>query len=168
MNLKKYIKPALIMGLIYGLGDILFSFIFSTELTPLGILFKILGGFIFGFLMAWWFKRYSDLQLKKIEVKVPEEETILKVGGANYHYKNKVAMGKLVLTDRHLIFESPKNYNSNLPCSFSYEQIKNLRPAKSMYVIENSFEFESEKLEPHKFVVENPKEWIEEINSQNN
>lgn len=64
------------------------------------------GGLAAGFLFAWIMQYTAGRLVQKALVNTLPDEAIIKEGGANYLKGKDAVGGKLVLTDRRLIFKS--------------------------------------------------------------
>jgi hypothetical protein len=107
-------------------------------------------------------KNYS----KKIIVETADNESIIKEGGAN-HFKGKEGVGgKLVLTDRRLIFKSHKFNIQNHQDNFDLRQVEKLQATKTLKFLENGLTLELMNNDRHKFIVDEPTDWIEKIMKQ--
>ena len=135
---------------------------FTIELFLWTAMGGLIAGFIFSFIMD-----YSATQLyKKNIVNLDEDERIIKEGGANY-FKGKAGVGgKLVLTEKRLIFNAHKSNVQNPQDSIDLIQISSAKATKTLNLFANGLTIEFVNNEKHKFVVDEPNEWVSALEKQ--
>lgn len=162
---KKTLLTALAFGLPWAVIMIIYFSVtkgFSIELVLLILIVGLLIGLIFAGALQFMTKRL----LKKITVKIFDNEQIIREGGAN-HFKGMEGVGgKLVLTNKRLIFKSHKLNVQNHQDNFELEKIERLQTNKTLGFIANGLIVELANQEKHKFVVDAPQAWIEIISNQ--
>lgn len=162
---KKTLRTALVFGLPWAVILIVYFFITKGFLPELAILILVLG-LLIGFIFAWALQFMTKGLLKKITVKISDNERIIREGGAN-HFKGMEGVGgKLVLTNKRLIFKSHKLNVQNHQDNFELEKIERLRTNKTLGFIANGLIVELANQERHRFVVDAPQDWIEIILKQ--
>jgi hypothetical protein len=163
---KKFWITTLIFGLPWSILMIVYYSISRGGFTPGLVISGLMGGLIFGILFAWSMQYATERLFKKIVVETSEGEIVVKEGGAN-HFRGKEGVGgKLVLTDRRLIFKSHKFNVQNHKTDFDLKDVEKLQATKTLNILENGLTIELANREKHKFVVDEPKEWIEKIMDQ--
>lgn len=126
----------------------------------------VIGGLFAGSVFAVAMQYSAKRLLKSIRIETTDNETILKEGGAN-HFKGKEGVGgKLVLTDRRLIFKSHKFNIQNHQESFDLAQVQKIQVTKTFGILENGLALELVNKETHKFIVDDPADWMEKISKK--
>lgn len=126
----------------------------------------MIGGLVAGLLFAWAMQYAAKRLCKKVTVKTADNENVIKEGGAN-HFKGKEAVGgKLVLTGKRLIFKSHKFNIQNHQDNFDLRQVEKLKATKTFKFLENGLTVELTNNDRHKFIVDEPADWIEKILNQ--
>lgn len=119
----------------------------------------LVAGLLFGVLMQYSAKKLYT----KINIDIPDYECVIKEGGAN-HFKGKEGVGgKLVLTDKRLIFKSHKFNIQNHQEDFELNQITDLHTFKSLKFFEKGLLIDLAGGVSHKFIVDEPNDWINVI-----
>lgn len=126
----------------------------------------LIGGLIAGLLFATIMQYTAKKIFKKVIIETADSENIIKEGGAN-HFKGKEGVGgKLVLTDKRLIFKSHKFNIQNHQDNFDLRQVEKLQATKTLKFLENGLTLELVNNDRHKFIVDDPTDWIEQIMKQ--
>ncbi len=163
--MKKWSITILTLVLPFAILTIITSFWDTGTITISNIGFALLKGIIFALLFTYtteWFKRRT---LKKVMIQIESDEQLLLEGGAN-HFKGAEGVGgKLVLTNRRLIFKSHNLNIQNHQQSIDISQIKSIRE-KSNNIFSRFLILELLNKEIHKFVVDSPSDWHKLIQSQ--
>lgn len=163
---KKTWIIALTFGLPWTVLMIIYYSIIKGGLTLNILVSNLIGGLVAGLLVAWTMQYASKRLFKKITIETADNENIIKEGGAN-HFKGKEGVGgKLVLTDKRLIFKSHKFNIQNHQDNFDLEQIEKLQATKTLKFLENGLTLELANNDRHKFIVDEPTDWIEKIVNQ--
>jgi hypothetical protein len=122
----------------------------------------VIGGVLFALFMQYAAKRLYN----KTQVETTSNEIILKKAGAN-HFKGKEGVGgKLVLTNKRLIFKSHKFNVQNHQEYFDLAEIVSAQRTKNMKILNNGLLLALNNKEKHKFVVDEPSEWVSIIEDQ--
>jgi hypothetical protein len=163
---KKTWKIALAFGLPWTVFMLVYYSIINDGLTTgliiICLIFGLIGGVLFALFMQYAAKRLY----KKTQVETASDEIILKEAGAN-HFKGKEGVGgKLVLTNKRLIFKSHKFNVQNHQENFDLTEIVSAQQAKIMKALNNGLLLELNNNEKHKFVVDAPSEWVSTIEHQ--
>lgn len=136
---------------------------FSWQITIAAIITGLLFGFSF-VLIQPYIKKYADTHLLgKIKIIVPENEHVVLEGGANHFVKSEAVGGKLLLTDKRIIFKSHKFNFQNHEQSFLLYDLKDVRKEEKYKL---GFSFELRNNEIHKFNVDAPQEWIDTLRNK--
>lgn len=163
---KKTWLVAFIFGLPWAILMIIYFSIIKGGVTPEIIISTLIGGVVVGLLFAWVMQYTAKRLFKKVTIETGDNETIIKEGGAN-HFKGKEGFGgKLVLTDKRLIFKSHRFNIQNHQDDFELGHIERLHINKKFNFLENGLTLELTNNESHKFIVDEPKEWVEVIMNQ--
>jgi hypothetical protein len=163
---KKFWITAVMFGLPWTIFMIVYNSIIMSGPTTRIIVTTIIGGLVAGLLFALIMQYAAKMLFKKIIVETADNENIIKEGGAN-HFKGKEGVGgKLVLTDKRLIFKSHKFNIQNHQENFDLGQITKLQTTKTFGILENGLTLELNTNDRHKFIVDEPTDWIEKILNQ--
>lgn len=161
--MRKLLIIALAFGLPFGLIMGIFNSAINWELNSRTIFIGIIGGLVFGLVFAIVMKFMANHLFKSISIELVEGEKLIKEGGAT-HLKGKEGVGgKLLLTDKRLVFKSHNLNIQNHEQVFDYNDIKSLGEAKSLFVLKNRLVLELLNQELHKFIVDEPELWVKEI-----
>lgn len=124
---KKFWATALTFGLPWTIFMIIFNLIIKDGPMHITIISILIGGLIAGLLFATIMQYTAKKIFKKVIIETADSENIIKEGGAN-HFKGKEGVGgKLVLTDKRLIFKSHKFNIQNHQDNFDLRQVENFR-----------------------------------------
>jgi hypothetical protein len=105
---RKFWITAMTFGLPWTISMIIYYSIVKGGLTVSIIISTSFAGLLTGLLFSSSMTYAAKRLVKKIIVDIADNEIIVKEGGAN-HFRGKEGVGgKLVLTDRRLIFKSHK------------------------------------------------------------
>lgn len=163
---KKFWIAALTFGLPWTIIMIVYNSIAKRGLTFGIIISTVVFGLIVGLLFAWTMQYTAKKLFKKVIVEIADNEKIIKEGGANHFKVNEGVGGKLVLTDKRLIFKS-HNFNiQNHQDNFELGQVDELESTKTLGFWENGLTLKLTNNDRHKFIVDQPVEWIEYILNQ--
>jgi hypothetical protein len=163
---KKFWTTALVFGIPWTVCMIIFTAIMEGSLNLNTILSSIVGGIIASVFFAWVMQYTAGRLLEKINIETDNDETIIKEGGAN-HFKGMEGVGgKLVLTDKRLLFKSHRYNNQNHQESFDLEQIESVVATKNLLFWKNGLQLKMRDHGVQKFVVEEPGRWRDAINEQ--
>lgn len=163
---KKFWATALTFGLPWTIFMIIFNLIIKDGPMHITIISILIGGLIAGLLFATIMQYTAKKIFKKVIIETADSENIIKEGGAN-HFKGKEGVGgKLVLTDKRLIFKSHKFNIQNHQDNFDLRQVEKLQATKTLKFLENGLTLELVNNDRHKFIVDDPTDWIEQIMKQ--
>lgn len=96
-----------------------------------------------------------------------ENERIKHKSLVNMHDNDLIVNGALYLTDERLVFVGyVPNERTRVSCEISLYHIKEVKPEKTFFVFKNIIRIINIRDEEYKFIVDNQKEWIEQINLQ--
>ncbi len=130
------------------------------------LLWTAVAGLIAGLIFSLIIDLAAKRLFKKITIEIPEGERVIKEAGAN-HFKGKESVGgKLVLTDKRLIFKSHKMNILNHQDSIELAQINNINATKILNLFNTGLTIDLLNNEKHKFVVDEPSEWVSSIELQ--
>jgi hypothetical protein len=163
---KKFWTTVLTFGLPWAVLMIIFKSIEEGELTLLIIVSNLIGGLFAGLLFAWIMPRAGKRLFKTIVIDTADDEVIIKEGAANHFKGIEGVGGKLVLTDKRLIFKSHKLNIQNHQENFALEEIQKLIATKTLGVLKNGLTVELTSNNGHRFIVDEPTDWIEKIVNQ--
>ena len=163
---KKFWIAALTFGLPLTIIMIIYNSIFRGGPTFSIIVSALIGGTIAGLLFAWIMQYTAKRLVKNIIIETADNETILKEGGDN-HVKGKEGVGgKIVLTNIRLIFKSHQLNIQNHQENFDLGQVEKLQATKTFGFWENGLMLELSHNAKHKFIVDEPTDWVEMIMNQ--
>jgi hypothetical protein len=125
-----------------------------------------IGGIFAGLIFALIINYAANRLYKKIIIDINIDEALIKEGGAN-HFKGKEGVGgKLVLTDKRLIFKSHNLNIQNHQDNFDLAQINEVQATKTLNLFNNGLLLELVDMGKHKFVVDEPNDWVIAIRDQ--
>jgi hypothetical protein len=115
-------------------------------------------GLIFVVATRWTVNR----ELSRIVIQVNDDEKVLKESFANHFEDTKGIRGKLVLTDRKLIFKSMIRNIHIEPVQevFELDQLEKVSKTKMLKLIPNGLTIRLHNNTTEKFVVEDADEWV--------
>jgi len=163
-------KQTWILALAYGIPTAITMIVFKAFeygavnmkfilLSVIIIIFSVLAGLAFAFFMKYLASKLG----KSITIDLDSNEKAVKEGGANQLIKFEGVGGKMVLTDRRLIFKSHKVNVQNHQEVFDLSQIKSLKESKTFNLLKNRLTVETSNGASHTFIVDSPGEWIQAI-----
>lgn len=158
------------MALYFGLPWIFIMLIFSSitnEVFTYRVVLKtVVAGIFFGVSFALIMEYLANRLYKKTVIKINDDERLIKEGGAN-HFKGKDGVGgKLALTDKRLIFKSHNSNVQNREQTIDFARIKTFRETKTLNFFKNGLTIELINHDIHKFIVDDPGDWVKEIEKQ--
>lgn len=157
---KKILKVALAFALPWTIIMTLINSISKGGFTISLLLSTAIGGIIAGFIFSFIIDYSAKRLYKNNIIHIDEDETIIKEGGANY-FKGKAGVGgKFVLTNKRLIFNSHKSNSQNQPDTYDLSRIVSAKATKTLNLFNNGLIIELTGNETHKFVVDEPAEWV--------
>lgn len=163
---RKFWITALTFGAPWTCVMIVFNLLVK-EAPALSIISStIIGGLVGGVVFAAIMQYTANKLYKKTIVATAENETIIKEGGANHVRGKEGVGGKLVLTDRRLIFKSHKFNIQNHEIDFDLTRVAKLQASKTFRILENVLNLDLNNNDRHKFIVDEPTHWIEKITNQ--
>jgi hypothetical protein len=125
----------------------------------------LISGLLFGLTFTIFVNFFKAKVLKNIIVELHPNEKVVMENGAN-HFKGVEGVGgKLVLTDKRLIFKSHPMNVQNHESSFDLTEIKNLSATKTLKVLKNGLKLDLANNESHRFIVDDPSAWVAAMNS---
>lgn len=155
--------------LTFGSGYALISIIYlalSGNFSAGTVTESVIGAIVFGLLFTLAMTFIVRKLDKTIQVGVGPDETVIKEGGANHFKKGEGVGGKLVLTDRRLIFKSHKYNIQNHEVSFDLGQLSEVRASEMLKFLHNGLTVKLINRGEEKFIVDEPQEWITSITKQ--
>jgi hypothetical protein len=166
MAYNKFWKTALTFGLPWTILMIIYNSVIEGRFTLTMIVSTLIGGLVAGVLFAWFTQYMSNNVLKKIMIETADDEDIIKEGRAN-HFKGVEGVGgKLVLTDRRLIFKSHKLNIQTHQESFDLGRIQRISATRTLGILQNGLTLELITNDRHRFIVDEPTDWVEKIVKQ--
>lgn len=163
---KKFWITALMFGLPWTVIMVVYFSIAKGGITvnTLGITVAagLAGGLAFAGLMQFLAKSLSG----SIVIETAEGENIIKSGGANHFVEKEGVGGKLVLTDQRLIFKSHKYNVHKHQQTIDLNRITGIEVVRTFGILENGLILELRNGEKHKFIVDDPRDWLEQIKGQ--
>ena len=142
-------------GVVFGVIMGVFYYFQSSLLK--GIISGVIGGILFGFLMGVFIKK-----IKKPKITLDKE--ILFEGRAN-HFKGIEGVGGwLFLTNDELIFKSHSINIQKHELVIPKNEIMTVKPVKTIGLFSNGLKVTTNKQKHERFVVNNQKIWMKNIN----
>lgn len=164
--MKKLIE-AIRFGWPVTVGSIVVQAVVFGSFSAQVVIAAIITGLLFGFstvILKPYFRKFGQTQLvDKIKIDIAENERVILEGGANHLVKSEAVGGKLLLTDKRIIFKSHKFNIQNHEQSFL---LNDLRDVKKEEKYKLGFRLELRNNEIHKFNVDAPQEWIATLRSK--
>jgi hypothetical protein len=108
-------------------------------------------------------KRLSHNLYKMTRIDLNIEEKIIKDGGATHVIGRRISGGRLILTDKRLIFKSHKNNSKIYLESFYLNRIDKVHTTKTLNILLNGIKFEYEKILTVRFFLNEPESWVNVI-----
>jgi hypothetical protein len=162
----KTFKIALSFGLPWSVLMLIFKAFTGEPLTLRICILKLVTGIIAGLLFALSMKLLVKWLYTKINVDIESGEQILKEAGANHFRGLEGVGGKLVLTDKRLIFKSHKYNAQNHQDTYGLDQIDTVLKTKTLNIISNGLTIGLRDQRTERFVIDRPVEWVECIERQ--
>ncbi|RAW03195.1 GRAM domain-containing protein [Pseudochryseolinea flava] len=161
----KFWKTVLVIGLPTIILQFGLRLIFDDFSAGL-VVSAIINGILFGITFTWFSEWFAKRQMKNIEVELQDGEDMLKEGGANHILKYEGVGGKLALTNHRLVFKSHKLNVQTHQLNIPLNQIESLSIDKSLVFLKNVL-FVTFNGKKHKFIVNEPDEWVTTIIERN-
>lgn len=169
MNIS--LKHKLIFSLISG-----FAFAILSSITNYFILDKdfswgifafniIFFGLFFGFGYLFLMKKLTARILRKIHIGLSEEEVVKHEGPANLFRGIEGVGGKLILTDKRLIFKSHKMNIQSGETQLLLDNIQQASPRKTAKLFQNGIRILNKAGEHFDFVVYERDSWLTKLNA---
>lgn len=160
---KKIIRIALFFAVPWTLIMVVFNSIFREGFTIGMVTSTIIGGVVTGLAFALVITWLTNRLYKRTIVEITDDEKLIKEGGAN-HFRGKEGVGgKLVLTDKRLIFKSHNLNIQNHTQHFELPQIQNVQSTNTLGFLTNGLQLQLVNNDVHKFVVDEPGEWVKAL-----
>jgi hypothetical protein len=166
LTLKTKFLFALFAGLVFATINSSINYLFqgkSFEIARFGF-DLVYFGLLFGFGFLYFMKRYSDKMLKKISVALNDGEVIEHEGAANLFRGMEAVGGKLMLTNKRLVFKSHKLNIQSGETSLELGEINEVIPRKTAYLLNNGIRMMKVSGEHFDFVVYERQDWLSKIN----
>lgn len=164
-SLKYKILFSLFSGLLFALLSSLVNFFLQDKAFHWGLfIFNLLFfGFFFGFGFLHLMKIFSNRTLKKIIPELLEGEVIQREGPANLFRGIEAVGGKLLLTNKRLVFKSHKVNIQRGQINLELDQVTGVTSRKTSKIFDNGMRILNKNGEPFDFVVFERDEWISRI-----
>jgi GRAM domain len=163
---QKALKVALFFGLPWTVIMTIANSIIKGGFTINILISTAIIGLIVGLVFSFIITLLTNRLYKKTIVEMSEDEKIIKEDGANYFKGKEGVGGKLVLINNRLIFKSHKLNIQNHQDNFELQKIEKVEVTKTLGIFKNGLTIELRNKEMHKFVVDEPDEWINQIENQ--
>jgi hypothetical protein len=161
----KFWKVFLLVTIPYALLMIIFKVI-TADFGADDLIGVVVGSLLFGLLFTLAINFFVKWQMKRIVVELNPDEKLIKEGGANHILNLEGVGGKLVLTDKRLVFKSHKVNIQVHQQSFLLSEINTVEAAKTAGLLKNILFVHLNDSVTHKFVVFEPEEWVREIEAR--
>lgn len=156
--LKTFLQTGLPFGFFMGL---FFSLYYSWER---GFASGLSAGVMFGLIMAL-FVKYQSRKFTSSRPLLPGEK-LIKEGVANHFFNREAVGGWIYLTDSRFFFKSHKTNLQNHEFIVPNSDIAGVEKANTFGIIPNQLRLKLKSGEIEKFVVNNAKSWVKEIQHQ--
>jgi hypothetical protein len=162
------ISFALFSGLVFALLNSLITYFFLEEDISISrfVFNLIFFGFVFGFGYLFLMKRLTDKLMQKINIDLNEDETEQYEGPANLFRGIEGVGGKLLLTDKRLIFKSHQLNIQSGETQYLLKDIKEVVPRKTAKLFQNGIRVVTESGENLDFVLYERDFWVSKIKEQ--
>lgn len=134
------------------------------------ILQGVLFGFFMGIALPYVTKKFGkSLTLsivKNIKPELTENEEIENEGPANLFRGMEAVGGKLILTNKKIIFKSHKLNIQNGQTHIDYRDIENITEQKTAKLIDNGIRIKTKDRKDYDFVVNEREKWIDKLNEK--
>jgi len=159
---RKTWLTAVLFAVPWTLFMIIYNALLMDGISTRLVVSTLIGGAIAGFLFSLSMEYFANRMIKGIQVEIDANEEVVMEAGAN-HFKGKESVGgKLVLTNKRLIFKSHKYNIQNHQESYDLASISNVAATKTLGFLTNGLLLQV-VYQPHRFVVDNPTDWINSI-----
>jgi hypothetical protein len=165
MNGKMW-KLAIAFGLPCIIVMIVVHSIIEKGFTAQIAVSAIIGGTITGLMFAASMQYTARRLYKAIVIETNPDEERIKEGGANHFMGKEGVGGKLLLTDKRLIFKSHKFNIQNHQQVYDLRDIRLAQASMTVKIFRNGLNVELRDGVVHKFVVDQPNEWVVSIERQ--
>lgn len=163
---KKTLTTALRFGAPWTFMMMIYYSIVNGGLTTWIVFSTLIGGVVAGVLYAIIMQYVAGRLYKSVIIETDEDERIIKQAGANYFIGKEGVGGKLVLTDRRLMFKPHKFNVQKQQAEFQLTEIERLELARTLRFMRNGLSLETAGRGVHKFIVDEPHSWMETILQQ--
>ncbi|MEO1255804.1 MAG: GRAM domain-containing protein [Bacteroidota bacterium] len=165
--LKYKVLFSLISGFTFAILNSLTSYLILEKEFSWGVFFfnLIFFGFIFGFGYLFLMKKLSARLMKKIQIELNEDEIVKHEGPANLFRGMEGVGGKLLLTNKRLVFKSHKLNIQSGETQFPLNEIKEVSPRKTAKFFQNGIRVLTDTNEYFDFVVYERDNWLEKMNA---
>jgi hypothetical protein len=171
MNSK--IKTGLIFGIAMTVFFIAENLLTNDHLTTKEI-FKaialgLFAGSISGLLFGWFLGKFSSSKFVRDATKIDISADELIFETPANHFKGIEAVGgKLVLTDKRLIFKSHRLNIQNHQLTINLSDVTQVDKYKTLGLVNNGLSIQITRQTTEKFVVEKIDEWLSHLNGTKN
>jgi hypothetical protein len=157
MNLSKI---ALLTSLLIALLSIALYYYQVGESTDQKIYLAIVVAAIVGYTFAWGMLFVTKRSVAAINIRLTGEEKILRQGVARSLKTAMGVTGKLMLTDRNLIFMPLKITDRDPQLSWTRAEIKDVKQRKSWDTFRNGIIIELFDKQSHTFAIDDARDWV--------
>jgi hypothetical protein len=158
-----YLGSGLLFAILFALIGYLLGKEFTWETFTFNILFF---GFIFGFGFTFLAKRLSRHTLQSIKMELTPGEQILQEAPANLFRGFEGVGGKLLLTNKRLVFKSHKLNIQTGETSLFFEDIEKAIPRNTAKILQNGMRVIDKSGLQFDFVLNDRDNWIAKINTK--
>ena len=158
--MSRILKIALSFGLPSAVAMALSKLLFHGSWNWPSAIAGFVGGMIMGLLYAVAMKYTMKNIGKSVVIDLPSGESIAKEGGSTY-IKGKAGFpGRLMLTDKQLIFKSKKINDKDFEESIALSSIQSLKERNFWMGPGNDLMITTNDQQLYRFVVYAPEEWV--------
>lgn len=159
-------KSFVIQAVIFG-GVVFFLQFYFFNLPLVGMITRsVIAGVTFALLLKQFVSSKTVQQQTNVEVS--ENDNLIRTAPANHLYKGDSAGGKLYLFKDRLHFKSHQMNMNNHEMVIDIQDIRNASLFNFLFIIPTGLKVTTRNGKKEKFVVENRKQWMEDINRLTN
>jgi len=165
--LKNKLIFILISGLLFAISSSLINHFFHDKSFSWGLFAfgTIFFGTFFGLSVFFILKKSTQIRMKKIQVELNENEIVRCVGSVVLFQGKEKLSGKLLLTNKRLIFKSDTKNNKFVETQLDLDEIKEVSSKNSAVLFHNRMSVLNKTGENFDFLVGIGDDWLTKINT---
>jgi hypothetical protein len=155
----KFWKTVLFIAIPYGTAMLTFKFFMQDSLSALDVFWVSVSSLLFGIVFSYFARYFATRQLKKVAIELDTDEKEIKVAGANHMVGMEAVGGKLLLTNKRLVFKSHFLNIQTHQLDVAFPRIQLMTVGKTLGLLENVLSVTIDN-QNHRFIVEDPRTWV--------